>query len=163
MWRFQDGFSSATQAEKKVFGDDFLALLEWFWLRYFWILCNQRILLISKSSLVVIPWKNVSINQGCYGGKMCIFWYFKGIGYLDLKFIKSPMDWRLINHTQKISMFIEFITFDIGSTLGIQIRKSKIHLNMETLSIDCRNKHWPQCFNQILISSAGSTSITGEI
>ena len=26
-------------------------------------------------------------------------------------------------------------------TLGIQIRKSKIDLNMEALSIDCRNKH----------------------
>ena len=25
--------------------------------------------------------------------------------------------------------------------LGIPIRKSKIHLNMEALSIDCRNKH----------------------
>ena len=47
--------------------------------------------------------------------------------------------------------------------LGIQIRKSKIHLNMEALSIDCRNKHWPQCFNRILISSAGSTSICPAI
>ena len=27
------------------------------------------------------------------------------------------------------------------------------------LSIDCRNKHWSQCFNWILISSAGSPSV----
>ena len=47
--------------------------------------------------------------------------------------------------------------------LGIPIQKSKIHLNMEPLSIDCRNKHWPQCFNRILISSAGSTSICSAV
>ena len=34
---------------------------------------------------------------------------------------------------------------------------------MEALSIDCRNKHWPQCFNRILISSAGSTSICSAV
>ena len=39
--------------------------------------------------------------------------------------------------------------------LGIQIRKSKIDLNILALSIGCRNKHWSQCFNQILISSTG--------
>ena len=30
---------------------------------------------------------------------------------------------------------------------------------MEALSIYCRNKHWSQCFNWILISSAGSPSV----
>jgi hypothetical protein len=29
---------------------------------------------------------------------------------------------------------------------------------MEALSIGCRNKHWSQCFNQILISSTGLIS-----
>ena len=48
-------------------------------------------------------------------------------------------------------------------SLGIQICKSKLHLNMEALSIYCRNKHWPQCLNRILISSAGSTSICSAI
>ena len=39
--------------------------------------------------------------------------------------------------------------------LGIQVWNSKIDFNMEALSIDCRNKHWSQCFNQILILSSG--------
>ena len=46
----------------------------------------------------------------------------------------------------------------VQCTLGIQIRNSKIHLNIVALSIGCRNKHWSQCFNQILISLTGLTT-----
>ena len=35
--------------------------------------------------------------------------------------------------------------------VGIKIRKAKLHLNMEALCIGCRNNHWSQYFNQILI------------
>ena len=52
-----------------------------------------------------------------------------------------------------------YLYFILACIVGIQIRKSKIYLNMEALSIDCRNKHWSQCFNRILIWSSGSTSI----
>ena len=45
-----------------------------------------------------------------------------------------------------------------GFSLGIQIRNSKIDLNIVALSIGCRNKHWSQCFNQILISLTGLIS-----
>ena len=60
-----------------------------------------------------------------------------------------------------------FLNFGLGylihiheiNILGIHFRKSKNYLNMEALSIDCRNKHWSQCFNQILISSTGYLTI----
>ena len=39
--------------------------------------------------------------------------------------------------------------------LGIQIRNLKNDLNMEALGMGCRNGHWSQCSNQILISSTG--------
>ena len=45
------------------------------------------------------------------------------------------------------------------STLGIQVRNSKNDLNMEALSIGCRNKYRSQCFNQILISSTGLATV----
>ena len=35
--------------------------------------------------------------------------------------------------------------------VGIKIRKSKMDLNIIPLSIGCRNNHWSQYFNQILI------------
>ena len=36
-----------------------------------------------------------------------------------------------------------------------EVQSPKINLNMEALSIDCRNKQLLQCFNQILITSTG--------
>ena len=48
-------------------------------------------------------------------------------------------------------------------TLGIQIRNSKNYLNIEALSIDCRNKHWSICFNRILISSTGLIAISPAV
>ena len=39
-------FLPATQAEKKMFGDDFLAFFGWFGGRYFWILCDQSFQMI---------------------------------------------------------------------------------------------------------------------
>ena len=50
---------------------------------------------------------------------------------------------------------LNFLSHNVQCKLGIQIRNTKNNSNIVTLSIGCRNKHWSQCFNQILISSTG--------
>ena len=48
-------------------------------------------------------------------------------------------------------------------TFAIQVQKSKNYFNMEALSIGCWNKHWPQYFNRIFISSTGYLTICPAI
>ena len=49
------------------------------------------------------------------------------------------------------------------STLGIQVWNSKNDLNMEALSMGCKNKYWSQCFNQIFIPSTGLVTVCPAI
>ena len=48
---------------------------------------------------------------------------------------------NLQTETKRQSRIKKIIYFHYQCSLGIQIRKLKIDLNMEALSIDCRNKH----------------------
>ena len=69
----------------------------------------------------------------------------------------------LLNHKRIEKKYILQICDNrwVPSTVGIQIRNSKNYSNIVALSIDCRNKHWSQYFNQILISSTGYLTICG--
>ena len=58
----------------------------------------------------------------------------------------------ILDHVYKYHVLYVFQYIYI---LGIQIRKSKIDLNIVALSIGCRIMHWSLYFNQILISSTG--------
>ena len=95
-----------------------------------------------------------------------------------IKILKTKLFFKVFNHKciitrhgAMVKMFVSsfqvwsndtspwLIATSLQCALGIQVRNSKNDLNMEALSMGCRNKHESQCFNPILISSTGFTTV----